>query len=130
MLCWGGQGITNVIQTSGSDREHPMGARPPKRPQNTNRRSRLRPNSKLPARTRSGSSALRLAKRPQPSPPTRPSHEGTARTVVGKERHLERHENRTLRRLQQLVRGLRVLGPTVLRRQERRFDERWKEEVE
>src|SRR5437016_9440970 len=110
--------ITYVICTSRSTSQHRMGARAPQRPQSTHRGSRLRPYSKLPARTHPRRRPLRLAQRPQPPTTKRHPIQRTARTTLQQVRNQQRHQNSPLRRLQQLVRSLRLLGPSILRRQE------------
>src|SRR5207249_5415458 len=73
---------------------------------------------------------LRLEEGPQPPPRKRHPIQTTIRTIVRQIGNFTGHEDSTVRRLQQLVRGLRFLGSAVLRRQKRRTDERRTEKMD
>src|SRR3989441_11161503 len=122
--------ITYVIHTSRSTSQHRMGARTPQRPQSTHRRSRLRPHSKLPTWTHPRRSTLRLAQRPQPPATKRHPIQRTARTALQQVRNQQRHQDSPLRRLQQLVRSLRILGPPILWSQKRSTHQRRTQEMD
>src|SRR3989442_1270299 len=73
---------------------------------------------------------LQREKGPQPPPRKKHPIQTTTRTTLRQIRYCTGQEDCTLRRLQQLVRSLRLLGPTILRRQERLTNEWWTEEVD
>src|SRR6266566_444440 len=72
----------------------------------------------------------RAPQRPQPSTTKRHPIQRATRTALQQVRNQQRHQNSPLRRLQQLVRSLRLLGPPILRRQERGTHQRRTQEMD
>ncbi|CAA9467124.1 MAG: Thiosulfate sulfurtransferase, rhodanese, partial [uncultured Solirubrobacteraceae bacterium] len=107
---------------------HPVGAGPSRGREHPHRRGR-RELGALRRGAHPGSHRLRLEDRPAGPGQARLPRRGVLRQAVRLEGHLQRPHGRPLRGSQQLVRGLHVLVPQVLRPRRRQADERPAREV-
>src|SRR5436309_8855999 len=119
--------LHGTIRASRSLGRHELGERESGRPERPTRRGRLRSNLELQPGSHPRVRPHRLAEGHQRPPDAGHRVEEGPGVTLRPPRDHEQAPNRPLWRLQQLVRGLRVLGLQVLRRRQRRPAE-WRAE--